>query len=335
MALEYADSFDTYTTAEVVRRYPTSTAAAIGSPGPGGSGQFMVASPSNGSFTFNITARDEYYIGFDLLNTTVTASASNLITIQTAAGATICLITHDTALQTTFGNSSAVFANNVWYQVQIHIVRSPTVGLLTVKVDGVTVINLAGLNTGAASIGKIAIGLGVSTFSQILSQIANLWVFNTLGSHSNGFPTGRIKVQPLLPAADGTYQSWTPNSGVSHFNRVNEAQADDDTTYNSTVASGNKDSYTIGALPGTPAQIHGVIVTAITRKTDVNSKNYQVFSKSGATEANSADIGVPLTYGSSTVNGAAALLLADDPNTSAQWTQVNLNAIEIGVKVTL
>ena len=195
-------------------------------------------------------------------------------------------------------------------------------------------LSLTGLNTGSTDIGQLNFGCeGNGNAGQ--PKYDNLWVFNTLGSHSNGFPVGRMKVQALYPAADGTYTAWAPNSGTTHYNRVNQAQADDDTTYNAAITSGDKDSYGIGALPGSPAHIHGVMVTAIVRKDDVDSKNLQVFTKSGSTETFGSNISVPLGYLSSTTNGSAAILHGDDPNTSAEWTQTNVNALEVGVKVTL
>jgi hypothetical protein len=337
VALEYADSFDTYTTAEIVRRYPTVVSSVINTPGVGSVGAYLAVNSTGGggyfpnSWAIPITVRSEYYIGFDL---NCLAIPQSFLTIATAAGGSICVfgILSNGTITSSFGNSSTgIIVAGTWYQVQIYLKRHASAGIVTVKVNGVTVINLTGLNTGATDIGSLIL-MSVGSNS---TYYDNFWVLNTLGSHSNTWPTGRMKVQPLLPTADGTYQVWTPNSGANHYSRVNEAQADDDTTYNSTVTSGNKDSYNIAALGGSLAQIHGVIITAIVRKTDVNSKNYQVFSKSGATETTSADVQAALAYASSTQAGAAALLHTDDPNTSAQWTQANLNNLEIGVKVTL
>jgi len=337
VALEYADSFDAYNTSQITRRYPTAAAITINTPGVGGVGTYLAVNSTGGggfspnSLAFLITVRSEYYIGFDL---SCSGIPQTFLTIDTAASGNICTfgILSNGAISSSFGNSSSgIITAGTWYQVQIYLKRHATAGIVTVKVDGVMVINLTNQNTGATDIGIIVL----QTLGVLSSHYDNLWIFNTLGTHSNTWPTGRIKVQPLLPSTDGTYTDWIPNSGSDHYSRVSEAQADDDTTYNSTIMSGNKDSYEIGALSGSPAQIHGVIVTAIARKTDVNSKNYQVFSKSGITETYSSDIAAALTYASSTANGAAALLHTDDPNTSAQWTQANLNAIEIGAKVTL
>jgi hypothetical protein len=332
MALEYCDSFNTYSAAQAPRRYP-GTNMTIGTPGADGTGQYIYASGDNRAFVVPLTARSEYYIGFDFQCSSF--NNQRVLNIQTAAGATICNFSTGSGLfATTFGNTTGGMVANVWYQVQIYIKRNSSTGILTVKVDGVTVLNLTGLNTGSTDIGQLNFGCE-GNGNGGLSKYDNLWVFNTLGSHSNGFPVGRMKVQALYPAADGTYTAWTPNSGTMHYNRVNQAQADDDTTYNAAITSGDKDSYGIGALPGSPAHIHGVVVTAIVRKDDVDSKNLQVFTKSGSTETFGSTISVPLGYLSSTTNGTAAILHGDDPNTSAEWSQTNVNALEVGVKVTL
>ena len=55
----------------------------------------------------------------------------------------------------------------------------------------------------------------------------------------------------LLPSADGTYKQWTPNSGTTHYTRVNESTCDGNTSYNSTDVVSNRDSYavTISSIP--------------------------------------------------------------------------------------
>ena len=134
-------------------------------------------------------------------------------------------------------------------------------------------------------------------------------------------------MQALYPSSDGTHSDFTPNSGSTHYNRVNQAQADDDTTYNSDTTAGDMDTYHCGSLTGTISQVHSVLVSAVMRKDDIPSKTAHLLALSGSTLTESADIAVPLTYKSST------MLLNDDPNTTAQWTTTAVNALEIGVKV--
>jgi hypothetical protein len=55
----------------------------------------------------------------------------------------------------------------------------------------------------------------------------------------------------LLPASEGSYLQWTPKSGSTHYNLVDEATCNGNTDYNYTSAVGNRDSYgvNISSIP--------------------------------------------------------------------------------------
>jgi hypothetical protein len=326
--LEIADGFDTYTTSQMARRYGTGVnGATIQSPGFGSIGEYLNCPANDTDLFVTLGGAAEYYVGFDLNPSSV---FHNEFFRFTSNGVTdLCVLQNQAGvLNTNFGNATAVsFIAGNWHAVQAHLVISPTAGVLEVKVDGVVVLNLTGLNTGTTNIGVVALCTHNFSLSGQTNSFDNFWVFNTSGSHSNGFPTGRISIQVGTPNADGTYTAWTPNSGSNHFSRVADATSDDDTSYVSDLTAGDRDSYTITPLTGSIAAVHGVIATAVYRKDDVDSKILHLFVKSGSTITESPDLGVPLTYTSS------SLVLPEDPNTSAQWLSTNVDAIEIGVKV--
>lgn len=64
----------------------------------------------------------------------------------------------------------------------------------------------------------------------------------------------------LLPTSDGAYSSWTPSTGSTHYNLVNESICDSLTSYVSTSATGNRDSYPV-SLSSIP---NGATITDIT-----------------------------------------------------------------------
>lgn len=191
------------------------------------------------------------------------------------------------------------------------------------RCDGNVAFHLTGLNTGTNNIAYLQ--FSDSTNSDVYFD--NFWVFNTSGSHSNTWPNGNMVVQALYPSSDGTYTDWTPNSGSNHYSRVNEAQADDDTTYVSTTTVGNKDTYHYTSLTGVISQVHSVMTTAVYKKDNVSPKSMHILTKSGSTLAESSDILPTTSYNSTSIQ------YNDDPNTSAQWTTSNVNAVEAGVKV--
>jgi hypothetical protein len=212
--------------------------------------------------------------------------------------------------------------------MQFYLKISATVGVLTVKVDGVPVINLTGLNTGTTNIGRLLFGTSYHAIFGQSFDFDNFWVFSTAGSHSNGFPTGRMKVQTMKPLSDGSHTDFTPLTGTTHYSMVNETFSNDDTSYNFDLAAGGKDSYNVGTLATSGiSQVHGIQSLAVMRKDDVNTKTMALFVSSGSAEQDSGTLAVPLTYTS------AWFISTDDPNTSAQWTVTAVNAMQIGVTV--
>lgn len=71
------------------------------------------------------------------------------------------------------------------------------------------------------------------------------------------------------PFSDGTYLQWTPNSGTTHYTRVDETPCNGTTDYNFTTTVGNRDSYgiIIGSIP------NGATITQIDIKPCASRNN--------------------------------------------------------------
>lgn len=67
---------------------------------------------------------------------------------------------------------------------------------------------------------------------------------------------------PLRPSSEGTYSSWTPKTGSTHYTMVDESGCNGATDYNSTTVVGNRDSYgiNISAVPN-GATITNIAIT--------------------------------------------------------------------------
>jgi hypothetical protein len=57
--------------------------------------------------------------------------------------------------------------------------------------------------------------------------------------------TGFAATLVASPSADGTYTSWTPSTGTTHFTLVDESPCNGTTDYVSTTVVGNRDSYSV------------------------------------------------------------------------------------------
>lgn len=321
--VEMADGFDTYTAAQITRYYPGATlTSGVMATGYGGVGQSIHFQGNASTLPVTVTARTEYYFGFDY-QAPSGSSASWLIVKNSLGTILLTLSGAGTAAPLIVnGTSFANVLTGTWQSFVVYIKCDPTNGIIKVTVDGVVIYNGTGLNTGS---------VGITTFTYNSGNlidffIDNFWIFNTLGTHSNTAPVGRIRVGTLYPSSDGSFQGFTPSSGTNHYTKVNQAQPDDDTSYvYSNVPAA--DTYGIQSLSPTGVnQVHAVQIRAVYKKDDVNAKVLHIVARSGLIISESPDLSPPTAYTSS------AYLIQDDPNTGQQWLIADVNAMEIGIK---
>lgn len=341
MAVEFMEGFDTMNTSQLNRRSWFTFSNSAGCSIVSGAGSYVpsvgalqvtsVYYGNEATLTIPLTARPEYYIGFDNLTGVVGGGyLSNLFYIQDTTGATICSFNAGSGgcIATNYGNSTTgpFLSSGVWANIQIHFVASPTAGVLQVKVNGTMVLNLSGLNTGTNNIGYILLTGTRQEYDGSYNIYDNLWVMNTLGSHSNSFPVGKMLIQPLMPDSDGSYEQWTPSTAGSNYAQVNQLPADDDTTYNYDAMPGDIDAYNIQPIDMAITAIHAVQVGAVVRKEVVISKLLDLVAVSGSTIVLGPDVDVPTSYTSTT------MLLPDNPDTGLQWDEIGVGALQIGIK---
>ena len=336
--VEAFEGFDSMSWGQLTRRYfpiagDGNSSIVTGRNSVGGALHLQGGFNVQSYFTIPVTARSEYYIGFDFKPISFTTGYSNFSTFLKLLGASTTIlelkVKADTLnLTCTYGSSpNGAIALNAWQNVQIYLKVSATVGALIVKVDGVTQINLTNINTGTADIVGVQIVTWDGTYFSDPKEYDNLWIFNTTGSYSNTWPAGYVTAQLQVPTSDGTYTDFTPSAGSDHYANVDDHPANDDTDYNYGVAAGSQDTCNLGALAGTIAIVHGVKVVNVLRKDDVDPKEAATLLKSGSTLAVGATVSMPLSYTELTT------LYAADPHTAAQWTEANVNAVEVGTKV--
>ena len=212
---------------------------------------------------------------------------------------------------------------------------STTVGAVTVRVNGVTILNLTGQNT---------VGQGGTTANGILlgsvDDVANTGtVFDDVyllddvssgvsGAFNNDF-LGDVRIESRLPDGDGASSQLLGSDGNSVNNSllVDEPTAPNgDTDYVESLTLGNKDTYTFQDLVSTSGSIYGVGIYPYAKKTDAGSRSIKTISRLSTTEMDGPErqLGSGYTYLPDYRDG--------DP-TGAQWTIANFNAAQFGVKV--
>ncbi len=229
---------------------------------------------------------------------------------------------------TVLGTSAGgLFLSNVWYFIEVEWLISATVGTVTVKVNGVAVLTLTGLNNkafaGSANCSQfifvqpLQAGAGAGAHNQ---DIDDYYEADTAAAIGVG------TISTLRTASDSAV-AFTPSSGANNYSRVNEALADGDTTYNSGSVVGDRDLFGMDNLGSAPATIYGVQQVDFARETDAAVRTIYQQLKSGGT----TDDGAARTLTASYTRHERMSVV--DPNTAAAWAAAAVDALEKGYKI--
>jgi hypothetical protein len=212
--------------------------------------------------------------------------------------------------------------------VEIKATIDPVAGAVVVRLNGITVINLAGVNTRATATSQVTgLYLGGSNFGNRTYWYDDLYICNTAGARNNDF-LGDVRVQAILPDGAGNYAQWDGLVGAAtHWQAQNQNPPDDDATYvsDSLAIPGHLDSYTLGNVIPTSGIVPAVQVSAWTRKDDAGVRTIATMVRSGAADAVGANVNLANTY------GFVTQVYELDP-AAAAWTIAKVNALEAGVK---
>jgi hypothetical protein len=224
-------------------------------------------------------------------------------------------------------SANGVIVANTFHYIQIESQISATVGTVTIKVDGVAVLTLTGLNNknaGTSTIDSICFGGGgaYGGGSGYNQDMDDMYFVDTNAA------IGERRVETLRPSAD-VAQGFARSAGTANFSLVNETLADGDTTYVQGSNVGDVDTYDFGDLSSTPFAISAVQMSIFGEKTDVTTRSIAAQVKSGATTSDGSNLALATTY------AKLERIMETDPNTSAAWTATAVNALRAGPKVTV
>lgn len=237
-----------------------------------------------------------------------------------------------TANSVSLGVSSYLLTAASWNHIEMKCSFSTTVGTVEVRVNGVTVLAVSGVNTvnsnspglGELSASQVSI---TSTPSGVSAFIDDLYAWDTTGTSNNDF-MGDQKVYTDMPTADTADVAWTPSTGSTRWAVIDEIPPNSDTDYDSSSASGDRMGVTFPTLDPAIVTVASVYYTGFTKKTDAGTCNVQLICASDGTEANGVDNPITAVY---TYRGDPFDV---DPHTSAPWTPAKAGAAALVVKRT-
>jgi hypothetical protein len=222
--------------------------------------------------------------------------------------------------------ANGVLSLNVWYFIELKTTINNTTGAYEVRLNGVNVLSGSGADTQAgtnAYVNMISVGSGNGAVS-----FDDLYVCDGAGGLNDTF-LGDVRVDTILPTADGSTTDFTPSTGTDNYAMVDDATPDSDTTYVSSETLNHIDLYTFANLQSTVGAVHGIQTVLFARKDDAGSRSIAPAIKTGATTAVGDDFALAASY-----IYDLQIFETNPANSNAAWTISDVNSSEFGFKLT-
>jgi len=230
---------------------------------------------------------------------------------------------------------------NTWYYIELYVEIGNGDGSMELRVDGETWFqsfgNLDTQPNAAVNLNEIWVASGMNfpisseAGSGLRYQITDLHVIDASTTPNDGFIFPAV-LQILTPTAEsGTDIDFTPSTGTDNSALVDEDQQNFDSDYNESNTATDKDRFTTSDTlqDGGFGDIIAVQVQAVARDTlDTGTRTARVVIHENATEG----VGATQTLtasGYQTINDVFEV----NPDTSAAWTQAEIEAAEFGYEI--
>lgn len=343
MALIFFDGFDTYGTNEVLYEFTSigaSTTVTIDSSG-GRRGGGTLKCPTNQNQAISAPNRiitktlpnnfTTLIFGF-AFKTDVFTSNKNIVsfrdggTLQIELGLTASGQLFVSRNGTILATSIDSISTNVWDYIEFKFTINNTTGSFEVRLNGNNILSATSQdtqNTTNAYVNEFVLGPYINSTNITLFTFFfdDLYVCDTTGSLNNDF-LGDIRVDAILPTADGNYSQWTPSSAGAHYLLVDE-NPPNTTDYVSDGTIGNKESFVMQNPPALVSQtIHGVKTKVAVQKDDAGARSLKVGVRSGTTNGLGSAVSLGTSY------KYISNIHETDPNTGVAWTASGVDNVE-------
>jgi len=224
--------------------------------------------------------------------------------------------------------ATPVVVANAYQHIEAVVFFSQTVGTVEVRVNGVTVLSLSGLDTVASSLvecSQIVFALpGTSLGATISKYMDDVFAYDNTSSYNNTF-IGDRRVLTLFPDANTATADWTAVGAASGYLCIDEANPNEDTDYITAATVGLVSQFGLQNLPAGISIVNAVVMVERARKTEAGTANTQVSVVSGASTSNGAD--KPLTE----IYTYRQDVFQTDPATAAPFTPTAVDALQFKV----
>jgi len=211
--------------------------------------------------------------------------------------------------------------NGQWYYFEIEVTFSDTGGIFKMRIDQVELINYVG-DTKAGGTASTFASLSFGQNGNWSTHICDYYVCDDTGPAPRNTFLGDVRITRHRPTAPGASTQFTPDSGAN-WSRVNESPWSA-ANYVASSTSGHVDSYALNDLPPTAATVLAVKSTVLAKNPDGGLAQIKNLIRTGGTNY----LGAATNLGSS--DNPASTVWEQNPNTTANWTPAEVNALESG-----
>jgi len=339
MTLRFIDGFDHYTTtAQFLYKYVEtgpSSYVTLDTGRRSGSNAVKLYS-SSGYITKTLDDQAMWIVGAAVKLGSFPTSTGTIFQFRDSTGnaqASLCLSTtgalalyRGTASGTLLATSSGALSVGAWNFIEAKLTIADSGGYFEARVNGEVWVTFTGDTKSSSSIATAnSIRLyGMPSAATVYYD--DLYVCDGTGSIQNDF-LGDVRVDTIFPSGTGTSTQFTPTGSANNWENVDDASPDDDTTYNASDTTGNIDTFTFADLSITNATIMGLQTNVLARKDDAGTRLLRAVARVGSINYEGSDMTLSDSY------VGQRQLWAQNPATSANWTEAEINAAEFGYKV--
>jgi hypothetical protein len=226
--------------------------------------------------------------------------------------------------------TSAIITADTWHYFEFDLTIGQSDGAVIMRVDGVEEDNQTGLDTRHSSTSIDSLDAiqwqGASSFTV---RFDDIYICDATGTIRNTF-LGDIQCDAVFPdGAGASAQFDTLTGAATHWQAVDEATPDDDTSYIETPTVNDLDLFTYGALPTIAggSSVLGVKVPMLAKKIDSGDCNIRAVTQPVLTPRNGSSVPLQTDY------DYKIHIWEQNPElTTTDWTDATINAAEFGVE---
>lgn len=225
------------------------------------------------------------------------------------------------------GTSTASFQySGVWSYFEVKVVFSTTTtGSVTIKKDGVTILNVTGVQTayfGHAYANSIVLSTGNSNNGEEL-DFDDIYICDGTGTVNNDF-LGDVHIAALVPSGPGSSTQFTKVGAATNWQAVSEIPPDQ-TSFVFDSTSGHKDMYTLTQLTRV-GTVHGVQISSYAMKDAAGAVSVSHVANDGNTDM----AGTAFSPGTSYSFCSTPF---DQSPSGTPWTYTTVNSMQAGFQI--